>query len=374
MPKSIVVCCDGTWNRPRKNDREGLSEATNVEKLRWSLAAQDGFGRPQIAEYFEGVGNSPGQRVLGGLFGKGLADKVKEAYGYIVEKFREGDDIYLFGFSRGAFTARSVAGMIRNVGVLKSNHADQLDAAFDIYRSTGDAEHPNGEVAAQFRERNSFQPRIRFIGVWDTVGRLGIPLGSSPLALRLSRPWSFHNTDLSGQVRAAFQALAIDERRAAYEPAVWKIDRDADQVAEQVWFSGAHSDVGGGYSSTGLSDLAFQWMAHKAMQCDLRFKEGTVFGNPGVIELDSGTRVEVRADPLGDPLHDESRSGIFRWLKRRDRSLGQTAPDFEAVAWSADERRNVRRKAYPSVPLDSYLALWDRRISPRWDAVDAPNG
>lgn len=166
-----------------------------------------------------------------------------------------GDEIYLFGFSRGAYTVRSLGGLIRKVGLLDKRHAEQAPTAFSIYRSRD--RKPDTAEAAAFREKFSHYPvRIRFIGVWDTVGRLGIP-SWGPFKF-FSRRFEFHNVNLSRTVDFAYQALAIDERRGAWKPAVWSQDsRASSQVLEQVWFPGVHMDVGGGYRQRGLSDGTF---------------------------------------------------------------------------------------------------------------------
>ncbi len=258
--KRLVVCCDGTWSS------RDQGSPTNVVKLHGALAEVGADGVPQLTHYVQGVGTKRWQRLVGGAFGWGLSQNVQEGYRFLVENFEPGDELFLFGFSRGAYTARSLAGLVRNAGILRTVHADKIDEAYALYRDR--AKHPRGEESAKFRATYSHESRIRCIGVWDTVGSLGIPITGVHLLKVLNRPWQFHDTDLSSQVDAAFHALAIDERRGPFTPTLWSRP-DPDQQVEQVWFSGVHSDVGGGYSDDDLADIALLWMVDRARGCGL---------------------------------------------------------------------------------------------------------
>jgi len=201
-----------------------------------------------------------------------LSRNVFDAYHFLIDNYESGDWLYLFGFSRGAFTARSLGGLIRNCGILRSENADRIHEAWSLYRSSADK--PAGVKSTLFRRAYSYEPRIHFIGVWDTVGALGIPVpGPSwlkPIVTRLNHRWAFHDTKLSTQVNGAFHALAIDEQRAAFAPTLWHQQSGADgQELKQVWFTGVHCDIGGGYPDTSLSDIALLWMADRARECGL---------------------------------------------------------------------------------------------------------
>lgn len=245
--KRLVVCCDGTWNTASK------AAPTNVVRLHEAVAERGDDGVDQRSYYVEGVGTKPLQRMVGGVLGLGLSANVQEAYRFLVESFEPGDELFLVGFSRGAYTARSLAGLVRNVGVLRREHGTRQDEAYALYRDR--AEHPDGEVSASFRARWSHETRIRVVGVWDTVGSLGVPLGGLDVVRRVNRRWQFHDTSLSSRVDAAFHAVALDERRKAFVPTLWQPLQEAPQTGEQrveqVWFSGVHSDVGGGYAERG---------------------------------------------------------------------------------------------------------------------------
>ena len=183
----------------------------------------------------------------GGAFGVGLSRNVRECYRFLVENYEPGDELFFFGFSRGAFTARSPAGMVRNSGILRREHANRLDDAFALYRSRDDARAPRGTKATLFRRSFSHEPRIHFIGVWDTVGALGIPVIGLGLAALVNRRWGFHDTALSRTVDLAYHALAIDEERGPFVPAMWHQQaRPASRPSSRSGSPGAHSDVGGG--------------------------------------------------------------------------------------------------------------------------------
>jgi uncharacterized protein (DUF2235 family) len=189
---------------------------------------------------------------LGGGAGIGLSSSVKACYGFLVDNYRPGDEILLFGFSRGAYVVRSVAGMIGVVGLLQKEEMFRFVEAWDDY-ALPEPER-NSKVLDCIAPKRHRDVEIRCLGVWDTVGALGIP------GTRLcSSVYSFHETGLGGHVRYAFQALALDECRGNFQPAVWvKRTDDPAQVLEQVWFPGVHSDIGGGYHEHGLSDATIR--------------------------------------------------------------------------------------------------------------------
>jgi uncharacterized protein (DUF2235 family) len=336
MAKSLVVCCDGTWNTPDQSS-DGKPCATNVTKVARAVARQDSAGRAQLLYYHRGVGSSRGERLRGGAFGFGLSRDVQRAYRFIVGNYEPGDQLYFFGFSRGAFTARSTVGLVRNAGILRSRHADLVDEAYALYRDAATA--PRSVESELFRRSYSHETRIRFVGVWDTVGALGIPLSGMRWVNLINRRWQFHNVDLSTTVDAAFQALAIDEKRRPFAPTLWSQQPDAGQQrCEQVWFTGVHGDVGGGYPSSGLSDLALGWMVERARSCGLEFEQDAFSS--------------TRPDPLGE-LH-ESRKSFYRLQRPFVRKLGQQEQGHELVGSSVLERQKLD-SGYAPDGLMSYL-------------------
>jgi uncharacterized protein (DUF2235 family) len=302
--KRLVVCCDGTWNRPDQETTDGVPCPTNVTKLAYRVSKRAG-DTLQLLFYDQGVGTGNiYDRYVGGAFGEGLTDNIFDAYRFLVANYEPGDEIFLFGFSRGAFTARSVAGMVRKCGILKRESIRQYRAAVNLYQDA----HASADVqkTIDFRGAYALEPetRIQCVGVFDTVGALGLPVGG-----RNDDKYAFHDTELSRSVRYAFQALAVDERRSAFEPTLWSFKAKPGQTIRQVWFPGAHSDVGGGYGEHELSDLALTWMIEQAKEAGLVFDSRTMTENPLGPE-----------QPLGT-LHD-SLSFKYKLLPRLDRPIG----------------------------------------------------
>lgn len=351
MVKRLVMCCDGTWNTPDEA-RDGLPCPTNVVKLALAVADRGADGVEQRVFYHPGVGTERSERFRGGAFGYGLSRNVRDTYRFVVENYEPGDELFFFGFSRGAFTARSAVGLVRNSGILKREHVGRLDQAYALYRSR--TAHPRGVAATLFRRSWSWESRIRFIGVWDTVGALGIPL-QGPLARIVNRRWAFHDTQLSSHVDNAFQALAIDEQRAPFVATLWQpSDAPAPgQRVEQVWFSGVHSDVGGGYADASLADLPLLWMADRARSCGLGFEDDAFDDCVTSRRGPAGEELAVRPDPLG-PMHD-SRTGYYKLLKPLHRQIGTTDAAQEYAASSALQRTE-KDEGYAPGNLRAYLA------------------
>jgi uncharacterized protein (DUF2235 family) len=239
--------------------------------------------------------------------------------------------LFLFGFSRGAFTARSLAGLVRNSGILRRDHADRIPEAWALYRDR--MERPNGAAATLFRRSYAYETEIRFVGVWDTVGALGIPVPDTTwlqsTATRFNHRWAFHDTELSSWVKAAFHALATDEQRSAFRPTLWhqKAGSAASgQELKQVWFAGVHCDVGGGYKETGLSDITLLWMADQARRHGLEFDADVLStAGPPVMQPRESVDFRVRPDASG-ALHD-SRTGMYRLAEPLHRPLGEAVND-----------------------------------------------
>jgi len=282
--KKIAVFFDGTWNRADQHTRDGQPCPTNVVKLFEATLPVDENNRPQIAHYVQGVGTRRSERISGGGFGYGISDNIKDGYRFLASNYQPGDEIYIVGFSRGAYTARSLAGMIRNIGILKREKLFLVDEAFDHYRDRSAEWHPDGTASIAFRDEHTWgNETIRYLGVFDTVGALGAPFG---IVLGRIVDWcfkcSFHDTKLSSIVLSAYHALAVDERRLPFLPTLMQPNKQhTGSNFEQKWFPGVHSNVGGGYPTTGLSDLALAWMAENAKRHGLGIDLGKV-SNPSV--------------------------------------------------------------------------------------------
>ena len=275
MVKRLILCFDGTWNSPGEDPGAASTIETNV--VRFYEAVTSGTqadGATQTKWYDDGVGTNWYDRIGGGAFGWGLDEKIREGYAFLVENYAEPDpgdqEVFILGFSRGAYTARSLVGMIRNVGLLLPENAHRIGDAYALYRQRDGS--ADTDEARAFRDRYSREIKIKFLGVWDTVGALGIPLPA--LQWLNSAVYSFHDTELSGIVANAAHAVAIDEHRIDYQVTLWTQIAKAGQAVEQRWFIGAHADVGGGYASRDLSDITLSWMMGKAGALGLAFDAG----------------------------------------------------------------------------------------------------
>jgi uncharacterized protein (DUF2235 family) len=281
--RRLVVCADGTWNSDDANeDGSGL---TNVYKTAAAVAPADERGIPQLVHYQKGVGTDKKRwwdKYFGGGLGYGLSQNVQECYHFLVRNYEPGDEIFLFGFSRGAYTVRSLGGLLRNCGLLKREHEKRVEEAYERYRDRDNGRHPNAPEMRAFRRAFSHEPKVKMMGVWDTVGALGLPTNGL-IGEAVRRKYEFHDVRLSTMVEHAYHALAIDEQRRPFAPSIWGI-RESDRLAheqagqkiEQRWFAGVHSNVGGGYSDCKLSDISLRWMLRKADECGLALVPGAL--------------------------------------------------------------------------------------------------
>ncbi|TVQ84608.1 MAG: DUF2235 domain-containing protein [Chromatiaceae bacterium] len=249
----LIVLFDGTWNDPE--------DRTNVYRLARHIHDRDDKIRQRFF-YQPGVGTSTLSRFRGGIFGYGLSKNLRQGYQWLAKNYAENDQVWIFGFSRGAYTARSLVGLIRKCGLLHIVNPRLLARAEEIYRNKHLA--PDSKICDTFRKAYSREIKIRFLGVWDTVGALGIP----GTFLSEHGRYAWHDTELSGIVEHGYHAVALDECRAAYDVALWTSKdgekKQGNQEIEQRWFIGAHANVGGGYGVDPLADISFHWMIQKA--------------------------------------------------------------------------------------------------------------
>jgi len=327
--KRLIVCCDGTWNTPTQEEN-GLPCPTNVFKISRAIADDDA-GTAQLKYYHTGVGAEGGavDKLLDGAFAYSLDEHIQSAYAWLGANYAEGDEIYLFGFSRGAFTVRSLAGMIGIAGLLKLAPAgsaqppdwEAVKAAYLAYLAD------DAKLTAAFKQKyhgrlfnNGQAVEIRLVGVWDTVGAVGIPRdvelldaiteARSRAKLDSDKGCGFHSSELGSHVLSGRHAMALDEIRATFTVARWTNAASHGDVVE-LWFPGVHSDVGGGYQECALSDVALEWMIGEAAQLGLKFR-------PILNQL--------RPDALA-PKH-QSYKGVFAALRSRPRN----APMLAAAA------------------------------------------
>ncbi|CAM3036420.1 DUF2235 domain-containing protein [Pseudomonas plecoglossicida] len=348
MP-NLVICCDGTWNTPEQLDK-GVPAPTNVVRLHNAVADEDATGAHQEKYYHPGVGTSGKwwDKALGGGTGSGLDDNIKSAYQKLCYSYAPGMDIYLFGFSRGAYTVRSLSGLINSCGLLKIADLEaaevwqRLDRLMKFgYRRKLEDRDDWIKLGWKFHNAKGASIPIRFIGVWDTVGALGIPDDMALLNLLDDRNrYTFHDTAFHASVQTGRHALAMDERRASFQPTLWT-DVPANCDVQQLWFPGVHCDVGGGYRENGLADGALKWMIDEASRCGLAF-------NPKTIK-------QIHPD-FHDMMHD-SCDGVFSLLPTQPRSI----PNLKAQKASFHATA-LKRQDDP--PITQHPYRQSRLISP----------
>jgi uncharacterized protein (DUF2235 family) len=325
MKKRIAICMDGTWSRLNQD------APTNIAKIARSVEHESADGAKQIVVYTAGVGaantlNAHASGALaGGIFGAGLEDDIVQTYIRLSLNYQAGDEIYIFGYSRGAFSARSLAAMIRRCGILRRRHVDQAPAAFALYRTGKPFNDPD---CVEFRNRYSKSARggpdasagkpdiaISYIGLFDTVGQRGLPSGLGIFTDWMNRRYQFHDVRLGENVVAARHACAIDEARFAFPPTLWTnieelnqpfIDKGVaplDLPYQQRWFPGSHGDIGGGAPGAKLANFPLVWIIEGAEKGGLRFDRSP--GSP----LSEATTPE-QLDPCARLVAPNGPSGI----------------------------------------------------------------
>lgn len=296
MAKNIVVFSDGT------GQEGGAVSNTNVYKTFQMIESRSDR---QISFYDRGLGIGI-LEVLSSVTGFGISRNILECYRFIYDNFSDGDKIFLFGFSRGAATVRSLAGFIDLFGILPASRPDLIEKAYEIYEISDETERL--ERADDFVQNNSnLWCDVHFMGVWDTVAALGVPWRAVSMVLD-KVPFSrhtFHDFKLSKRVKHARHAIAIDDKRKTFHPIPWREDLvEDDQTLKQVWFAGMHTDVGGGYKEHELSDVPFVWMLREAIQEGLRIY----------------ARHEVECFPSEQGEMHDSRSGWARLFREAERN------------------------------------------------------
>ncbi len=297
-PKNIVICMDGTGQ-----GFGGGKFPTNVFKLYNML---DDRGPKQIAFYDNGVG-ARRLDLRGKVMGTGISKKLCRAYEFIFERFVNGDHIFLFGFSRGAATVALLAEFLHLFGVLPAGHKELIPKAYSIF----DIKHP-GKRRGQARFFHSMHRtmwcRVPFMGVWDTVLARGLPIQYVDQLPRLfglfGSGYKFYRPNLPACVSSCYHALAIDDERKIFHPRIWSPKILPNQSMKQVWFCGMHTDVGGGYPESALSDITLKWMIKNAVRHGLRIDRGH----------------GIRLTPESNGWMEDSRAGVSRLYARKPRS------------------------------------------------------
>jgi len=261
MPKNIVVFSDGTGQEGGKGNNTNVYKLFNMVEDRTA---------DQISFYDRGLGTG-WRKITGNISGMGISQNIYECYRFIFENYMAGDSIFLFGFSRGATTVRSLSAFIHLFGILPKSRPELIKKAYKIYKIEDSVKRKNRADELVARNHNHWT-KVKFIGVWDTVDALGLPVKS----LSTLVDWfpffrhKFHNLTLSESVEHARHALAIDDERLTFHPKIWDKEIKPYQTMKQVWFSGMHTDVGGGYKEQNLSDIPLLWMIEEAKQQGLK--------------------------------------------------------------------------------------------------------
>jgi len=345
--KRIVICADGTWNEPERKDKEtGRPQPTNVLKVARAVLPRSSIGVEQVVYYHEGVGTDGGlDKISGGAFGSGMARNVRALYRFLVFNYEPGDELYFFGFSRGAFTVRTLAGFMNRVGLLEKDDEFYTPEMYGLYESSVPADSHKWQRAFRNIKDPRPCPPILFIGVWDTVGALGAPGAIGQLLNR--NKYKYHDIGLNQNIQHAFHALAIDERRKPFAPSMWTKPTGWSGTLEQVWFAGVHSNVGGSYSPDGLANEALHWMVEKAEDRGLEFD----------------SRYLGHYLPCFNSVLNDSLTLMYKVMGPIERTLGDHTADGEAIHQSALDRKNLPDCAYDPSNLHPYLISGNPRVT-----------
>jgi uncharacterized protein (DUF2235 family) len=389
MPKRIVVCSDGTGNTAIKG------RGTNVFKL-FEAVDLDGHRfnpncTPQIAIYDDGVGTEQFKplKIFGGATGWGLSRNVKHLYKELARVYAPGDEIYMFGFSRGAFTIRTLVGFIATCGLIDpeklqpktfGNLQSTVAKAYRAYRKCYRPSlwrlfaEPSKDAGEKFRNEHSCDEdvKIRFVGVWDTVDAVGLPFHLSDVLNATVYQFKFPDRSLSPIVQRACHALAIDDQRQSFHPLMWKETPADESRISQVWFAGAHSNVGGGYPKQGMSLVALDWLLTQAERAGEPFKEHG-------LRLNAIDRQSIREHASVDDKLYDPRAGLgifYRWKIRDIDAMcraNNVTPKvhvsvLERVAHGTDDYSpgNLPARAsvvYTTPPQEEHTLLAERRAA-----------
>lgn len=341
--RNLVLCCDGTWNTPDQK-LNGIPVPTNVTRMFNAVAEEDEDGNPQLKYCHPGVGTDGTwwERLAGGGIGVGLSKNIMSAYKWLGVNYQPGDKIFLFGYSRGAYTVRSVVGMIACCGLLDLTNLDDDEVwervkqiyEQDYRKKPGKTEGARVEWTFHHNENGAAVP-IAFLGVWDTVGALGVPDDMTLLNLLDNSKWyAFHDTKLSPRVQCARHAVALDEMRASFTPTLWT-EIPPEQDVKQVWFPGTHGDIGGGCAQTGLSDGPLKWMMDEARARGLALQRG----------------LYEQVNPNSQDVMHDSCIGLFKYLRTQPRSV----PLLVKNGWAGEVHTSVfQRQATPPITQSPY--------------------
>jgi uncharacterized protein (DUF2235 family) len=378
--KNIVVCFDGTWNTA------DAAFPTNVVKTAQMVLPTDAKGNGQVLFYDEGVGSmqvafgASINNFLGGAFGVGLMENIEDAYRFLTFNYSAGDRIFIFGFSRGAFGARSFGGLIRTCGVLHKDHVGKVKEAVKLYKNRDREAGPDSGACAKFRtefsaaaytgnqgDRNAL--KIEYMGVWDTVGALGIPSGV-PFARSFNKKYAFHDVTLSRMVNSARHALSIDERRRTFAPSRWRNigelntnmgqDGSGSLPYQQVWFPGDHASVGGGGDVNGLWQATLVWIVEGAKLRGLAVNEDVLAGYKRDIDYKASVYC------MKKPTFSFSSISLRRWRRGPEEAALTDVSDVAQQRLKAPATELFERKRYRPRSLRPFIEKHSDQLGVTW--------
>lgn len=379
--KRLILCFDGTWNTPE--------DQTNVSRIYAAISDQHSGCPDQLKFYDPGVGTSNGSKLTGGALGWGLDANVLQGYCWLIneyvaagqaapesdgESFADGPEIFIFGFSRGAFTARSLAGLLNRCGLVKREKIDRrrvsptsnvydtraipdspvVKAAWTLYQKAfdGEGESRLRPECVEFRKANCIPVKVKFLGVWDTVGALGVPALSNTLFARVK--YGFHDTSLGRIIENAYHAVAIDEQREDYQVTLWSAQHPhGTKEVEQRWFPGAHANVGGGYRDDLLPDPPLKWIAQMAVKHGLEFTDQQQMAAGKLVSCCALPQdFQLRGDEYLSPVRDsygEFLNGAYKVVRSITtqgryyrpmlvQGVNETIDESAHMKWAADPR------------------------------------
>lgn len=316
MPKNIVVFSDGTGQEGGEGANTNIYKLFNMIEDRTSQ---------QISFYDPGLGTG-WRKLSGNVGGAGISKNILECYTFIFENFEAGDQIYLFGFSRGAATVRSLTSFIHYFGIIPKSRPELIKQAYKIYKIENEPKRKR--KADEFvSKHHTMWTRIKFLGCYDTVAALGLPI--KPLSVLMNKipgvQHKFQNFKLNETVENAYQALAIDDERKTFHPILWDPEALPYQTIKQVWFCGMHTDVGGGYDEQELSDIPFSWMKEMAV-------------NHGLL-IYSSNSISINGNPNGY-MHNSRGEGWTKLFRKKQRFWDSSRTDKPIIHNSVIQRKN----------------------------------
>jgi uncharacterized protein (DUF2235 family) len=344
MGKNIVIFSDGT------GQEGGNGKNSNVYKL---FNMVEDRTEKQIAFYDRGLG-SGWRKLTGSAFGVGISQNIMECYEFLMNNFYSGDKIYLFGFSRGATTIRSLSGFIHLFGILPKSRPELIKRAYKIY--TIKCEEKRERLAGEFVKRHhTMWTIVEFLGVWDTVSALGIPFKRIDIFVN-KIPFfkhAFHNLKLCESVLNARHALAIDDERLTFHPQIWDkelTNKKEIQTMKQVWFSGMHTDVGGGYEEHKLSDIPLLWMINEAESVGLK--------------IYPDHKVKITPDASGT-MHNSRGTTVTQHYRKKERFWDSEKYGKPVIHYSVLERKR-NEKNTDSPPYNPWILRMDYEVESKY--------